>query len=420
MESGKETANVYRNREFRIYLATRFLMTFGIQMQNVITGWYLYELTKDPLILGMVGLSEALPALSSALFAGDLVDKFDKRKVLIIAFSVYLVCGIGFTFLGTQYAASLSHQLVVWGFYGISMLLGLARAFATPASFSILSYLFPLEMLPKAAPASSTAWQVGAILGPATGGFVYALTDAPSSSFVVCLFMLSSVILASFLSPKPPYEEKKREEQSRRQRISEGIRYVFSNKVILSAITLDLFAVLFGGATAILPAFASEILHVGAVELGWLRAAPSVGSAILLFLLSIRPPESKSGIKLLLAVTGFGLCMIAFSLSTNLWLSIFFLFASGAFDAVSVVIRSTILQIYTPDHMRGRVSAVNTMFVGSSNEIGAFESGTAARLLGTAPSVLIGGSITLLVVALVARFAPTLRKLELNTIKLRE
>ncbi len=418
MESSLQAVNVYKNREFRIYLATRFLMTFGIQMQNVITGWYLYELTKDPLILGMVGLSEALPALSAALFAGDLVDKFDKRKVLIIAFCLYLVCGIGFTFLGTKYAASISHQLVVWGFYGVSMLLGLARAFATPASFSILSYLFPVELLPKAAPASSTAWQVGAILGPATGGFLYALSDAPTSSFIVCLFMLSSIILASFLSPKPAYEEKKQEDLSTFQRIGEGIRYVFQNKIILSAITLDLFAVLFGGATAILPAFASEILHVGAIELGWLRAAPSVGSAILLFLLSLWPPESKSGIKLLLSVAGFGLCMIAFSLSTHLWLSIFFLFASGAFDAVSVVIRSTILQIYTPDHMRGRVSAVNTMFVGSSNEIGAFESGSAARLLGTAPSVLIGGSITLVVVAMVAKFAPMLKKLELKTIQL--
>ncbi|MCO6460389.1 MAG: MFS transporter [Saprospiraceae bacterium] len=415
MESGPEVS-VYKHKEFRVYLITRFLMTFAVQMQNVITGWYLYKLTEDPLILGIVGLAEALPALASALFAGDLVDKFDKRKVMMAAFFLYLVCGIGYTFLATDYAAGISTHFVVWGFYLVSMMLGLARAFATPASFSILSYLFPVNRLAKAAPVSSTAWQIGAILGPATGGFMYALTDAPTSSFIVCLFMAASIFFSSRLSPKPVIEDKSKEGLNTFKRIGEGLRYVFGNKIILSAITLDLFAVLFGGATAILPAFASEVLHVGAVGLGWLRAAPSAGSAILLFILSLKPPETKSGIKLLLAVASFGLCMIGFSLSTHLWLSLIFLFASGAFDAVSVVIRSTILQIYTPDQMRGRVSAVNTMFVGSSNEIGAFESGTAARILGTAPSVLIGGSITILVVALVAKFAPSLRKLELKSL----
>lgn len=418
MDGSGTVQSVYKHKEFRIYLTTRFLMTFAVQMQNVITGWYLYKLTEDPLILGIVGLAEALPALASALFAGDLVDKFDKRKVMMASFSLYFLCGLCFTFLASDYASSYSTDFVVFGFYGTSMLLGLARAFATPASFSILSYLFPVNMLAKAAPVSSTAWQIGAILGPAMGGFMYAWTDAPTSSAIVCAFMFASIVFSSRLTPKPAYSSDSQNKQSMFKRIGEGLKYVFQHKIILSAMTLDLFAVLFGGATAILPAFASEVLHVGAVELGWLRAAPSAGSAILLFLLSIKPPETNTGRKLLWAVAAFGICMIGFSQSTHLWISLIFLFASGAFDAVSVVIRSTILQIYTPDDMRGRVSAVNTMFVGSSNEIGAFESGTAARIFGTAPSVLIGGSLTILVVIMVTKFAPILRKLELKTLRL--
>lgn len=414
MQPATSTISVYRNKEFRIYLVTRFLMTFAVQMQNVITGWYLYKLTKDPLILGMVGLAEALPALSSALFAGDLVDKFDKRKVLMMAFTAYSICGLGFTFLSSDYTAHFSTHAIVWGFYGVSMLLGFARAFAAPASFSIISYIFPKELMPKASPVSSTAWQVGAILGPATGGFVYAWSDAPTASMIVFFFMVTSILFSSFLKPKPPYVKEEAEQRSTFQRIGEGLSYVFRNKIVLSAMSLDLFAVLFGGATAILPAFASEVLHVGAVELGWLRAAPSVGAAIFLLALSIKPPETRTGLKLLLSVAAFGLCMIGFSLSTNLLLSIVLLCTSGAFDAVSVVIRGTILQMYTPDHMRGRVSAVNTMFIGSSNEIGAFESGTAARILGTAPSVMIGGTITMMVVGLIAYYAPSLRKLELR------
>ena len=390
-------------------------MTFAIQMQNVITGWFLYSMTKNPFILGMVGLAEALLALSSALFAGNLVDKYDKKKVLLLSFCVYLICGFGFAYLSSRFASqSLSHNGIVYGFYGVSMILGLARSFAAPASFSIISYIFPKEMMPRVSPLSSTAWQVGAIMGPAIGGFVYAMTDAATSSLVVCFFMLCSVIFSSFLKPKPPYVSATPDTQSTGERIREGLRYVFQNKIILSAMCLDLFAVLFGGAVALLPVFASEILHVGSLELGWLRAAPSLGAATFLFALSIKPPETKTGLKLLLSVAAFGLCMIGFSLSENLYLSLVLLCASGAFDAVSVVIRGTILQMYTPDHMRGRVSAVNTMFIGSSNEIGAFESGTAARLLGTSPSVLFGGTMTLLVVGLVTYYAPSLRKLELK------
>ena len=414
MENSSVKINIYKNREFNLYLITRFLMTFAIQMQNVITGWYLYSLTKDPFILGMVGLAEALPALSSALFAGNLVDKYDKRKVLMAAFSVYTLCGLGFAFFASSYAHSFSTNFIVYGFYGVSMVLGLARSFAAPASFSIISYIFPKELMPRASPLSSTAWQVGAIMGPAIGGFLYAASDAATASLIVCFFMLSSVIFSSFLNPKPPYETGQGENQTTGQRIREGLQYVFRNKIILSAMCLDLFAVLFGGAVALLPVFASDILHVGALELGWLRAAPSIGAATFLLALSIKPPETRTGLKLLISVGAFGLCMIGFSLSTQFWLSLILLCASGAFDAVSVVIRGTILQMYTPDHMRGRVSAVNTMFIGSSNEIGAFESGTAARFLGAAPSVLFGGTMTLLVVGLVSYYAPSLRKLELK------
>jgi MFS family permease len=393
-------------------------MTFAIQMQNVITGWFLYSLTNDPLTLGIVGLAEAMPAILFALFAGNLVDKFDKRKILMITFSLYGVCTLGFAWAASHFAVNmLSVNQIVWCFYIILFCLGLARSFAGPASFSALGYLFPKSMMTKVTPISSTAWQLGAIFGPAAGGFIYAFTTPAISSLIVTFFIILSVISASRLPAMPVIPEAVSGEAGLTERIKEGLRYVFKHKVILSSISLDLFAVLFGGAVALLPVFAKDILHVGATELGWLRAAPSAGAAIVLLFMSVKPPEHHTGWILLIAVAGFGLCMIGFANSTHLWLSLFLLFASGAFDAVSVVIRGTILQIFTPDRMKGRVAAVNTIFIGSSNEIGAFESGAAARWLGTVPSVNAGAAITILVVITTAIIAPQLRNLELKTIE---
>jgi len=410
-------ASIFKVKGFKLYLSTRFLMTFAIQMQNVITGWYLYNLTKDPLTLGIVGLAEALPAISFALYAGHLVDKYDKRKVLTGAFVVYGLCTALFAFFtgGWTHDHFTTHQ-IVWLFYSVLFVLGLARAFAGPASFSVIGYLFPRSMMAKVSPISSTSWQLGAILGPALGGILYGATSASFSSTVVTFLIIVSVICSYFLPSMPAISEDAPGGYSIASRIKEGISYVFKNKIILSAISLDLFAVLFGGAVALLPVFASEILHVGSTELGWMRAAPSAGAAIVLLLLSVRPPEHRTGIKLLLAVAGFGLCILGFANSTHLWLSIALLFGSGAFDAVSVVIRGTLLQIYTPDRMKGRVAAVNTMFIGSSNEIGAFESGTAARIIGTVPSVIFGAGMTILIVIVTAFLAPQLRKVELKDI----
>lgn len=407
-------ASLLRTTGFRPYLTTRFLMTFAIQMQNVITGWFLYSLTKDPLTLGMVGLAEALPALSFALYAGHLIDKMDKRKVLINSFIIYGICTLAFAGLASNYCqAKLSNHQIVWAFYLVLFVLGIARAFAGPSSFAVLGYLFPKSKMAKVSPLSSSAWQFGAILGPALGGLIYGWTSATTSSLIVTAFIFASVICAS-LMPSMPAIIDNHPATNIVSRIKEGLSYVFQNKIILSAISLDLFAVLFGGAVALLPVFANDILHVGARELGWLRAAPSAGAAIVLLALSVKPPETKTGLKLMLAVACFGLCIIGFAFSEHLWLSMLLLFLSGAFDAVSVVIRGTLLQIFTPDRMKGRVAAVNTMFIGSSNEIGAFESGAAAKLMGTVTSVVFGGCMTLIVVISTYFLSPSLRKVELN------
>lgn len=409
------------SRGFRFYLGTRFLMTFAIQMQNVITGWFLYSLTNNPLTLGLVGLAEAMPAILFALYAGHLVDKLDKRKTLIVTFSIYGLCTLGFAIAASQYVRHLlTINQIVWCFYIILFILGLARSFAGPASFSALGYLFPKSKMAQVTPISSTSWQMGAIFGPAVGGFIYAVSSPAESSLFVTLFIFFSVILASKLPAMPVIPEAISGSAGIVDRIKEGIRYVVRHKIILSSISLDLFAVLFGGAVALLPVFAKDILHVGATELGWLRAAPSAGAALVLLAMSVKPPERHTGWILLGAVAGFGLCMIGFAGSTHLWLSLFLLFASGAFDAVSVVIRGTILQIFTPDRMKGRVAAVNTIFIGSSNEIGAFESGAAARLMGTVPSVIFGGTVTLIVVVITAFAAPKLRKLDMREIETHE
>ena len=353
------------------------------------------------------------------LYAGHLVDKMDKRNVLKKAFIVYALCTLLFAALASSYAAELfSTRVIVWLFYAVLFVLGIARAFSGPSSFAVLGYLFPKSKMAKVSPLSSTAWQFGAILGPALGGLLYAWTSPTTASLIVTAFIIASVICAGLMPAMPPIEIDAPGGYSIASRIREGLSYVFKNKIILSAISLDLFAVLFGGAVALLPVFASDILHVGAQELGWLRAAPSAGAAIVLFAFSVRPPETKTGIKLMLSVACFGLCIIGFAYSKHFWLSLLLLFGSGAFDAVSVVIRGTLLQIFTPDRMKGRVAAVNTMFIGSSNEIGAFESGAAARLMGTVPSVVFGGCMTLLVVMLTYILSPALRKVELNKLEI--
>lgn len=396
-------------KEFRLFLTTRVCLTIALQIQAVITGWHIYKLTQDPLSLGLIGLAEAIPALGIALYAGHVADVSSKRKILLNSIGVLLFCSAGLAlFSSDDFVIGFSPEWSVNGMYTFIFLSGFARGFYAPAGFSFIVQLVPKEHLVTASTLNSSAWQIAAIFGPAAGGALYAWLGITPTFMVVLFFILVAALSMLGIKNKPVMSRMGNERIM--ERLREGIRYVFNNKVILSAISLDLFAVLFGGAVALLPVFANEILKAGPEGLGLMRAAPSLGASITMLWLSFRAPIQKPGVVLLVCVAAFGLCMIGFALSTSLWLSLFMLFLSGAFDSVSVIIRSNILQLQTPDEMRGRVSAVNTMFIGSSNEIGAFESGLAARLMGAVPSVVFGGCVTLLVVAITSFKAPQLKR----------
>jgi len=403
----------FRLSEFRHYIVTRFAIVFALNMQSTIIGWKIYELTKDPLSLGLIGLAELIPAFSLALFAGNIVDKIEKRATLIRCVGGYLACGLSFMIFTCPYAEKhLTVSLIVWIMYITAFAGGIIRAFSSPATFSLMSLVVPRELYANATTWSSASWQSGAVLGPLTGGFLYAWFGAPGAFSTVILFHIIAGLSLFRINPKPVFYDKKNIPAL--QRLGEGVRFVFKTREILAALSLDMFAVLFGGAVALLPVFADEILKVGAEGLGALRAAPAIGSCITLLLLAYIPLEHKAGIKLLAAVFGFGITIIIFGLSGIFWISWTALFLSGMFDGVSVVIRNTILQLKTPDEMRGRVSAVHTMFVGSSNEFGSFESGVTAKWMGTVPAVIFGGCMTLLVVITTFIVSPSLRKLQLK------
>lgn len=416
-----ETAEPIRNdpyaalryAEFKHYLVTRFAIIFALAVQFVAVEWKVYELTKDPWSLGLIGLAEVIPSLSLALFAGHVVDKMEKRGMLLKCIAAYIAVGIGLFILTA--ASTLQHltkSAAVHLIYALVFCGGIIRAFSGPSSFSLLPLLVPRQLYANAATWSSSAWQIGAVLGPALGGLLIKWIGVHGALLVVVFFFMIPLVSIWLIKPKPIHY--KQLEESAYQSITKGLRFVFSSKAVLSALTLDLFAVLFGGAVALLPVFAQDILKVGATGFGIMRAAPAVGACLTLFILAYKPLHTKPGIKLLAAVFGFGIFIIIFGISRNFYLSVLALFTTGALDGVSVVIRQTILHLKTPDEMRGRVAAVNSMFIGSSNEIGAFESGLTARWMGTVPAVVFGGCMTLLVVITTYLVSPALRKLELK------
>lgn len=409
MNPGNQKLLPLKNKEFRFFISTRVCLTIALQIQAVIAGWHIYKLTEDPLSLGLIGLAEAIPAISIALYAGHIADISSKRKILFRSILVLLFCSFGLTVASNDYfIIGFSSTWSINLMYFFIFLSGFARGFYAPAGFSFISQLVEKDQLVTASTLNSSSWQIAAIFGPALGGLLYAWIGITYTFGVVLVFILLAMLCISAIKPKPVMS--KMGDEKIGERLKAGLSYVFHNKVLLSAISLDLFAVLFGGAVALLPVFANEILHAGPQGLGLLRAAPSLGASITMIWLSVRQPFNRPGVALLFCVASFGLCMIGFALSTSLYLSLFMLFLSGAFDSVSVVIRGNILQLQTPDEMRGRVSAVNTMFIGSSNEIGAFESGLAARLLGTVPSVIFGGCMTLLVVGITSVKSAALKK----------
>ena len=385
-----------RYPEFRSYLAMRFLLTFGFQIQAVVIGWHIYQLTKDPLSLGLIGLAEAIPAISVSLYGGYVADKSDKKKMLVWIISAMALSSF-ILFWVTMPQSAMPVTWVIPVIYLMIFANGVARGFYSPTAFSLMAQIVPKKHYPNSSTWNSSSWQIASIVGPATGGLLYGFSGVTSCFTVILIFMLASLAcIFFFVKNQPPQFVPK---ESIFKSLQEGIRFVFNSKMLLGALSLDMFSVFFGGAVALLPVFANDILNVGPQGLGLMRAAPAVGAVVTMFLMARYSPMAKPWRNLLLAVTGFGISIIAFGLSRNFYLTLFILFFEGSFDSVSVIIRSTILQLLTPDEMRGRVASVNSMFIGSSNEIGAFESGLTARFMGPIGSVLFGGSMTLIVVA---------------------
>jgi MFS family permease len=387
-----------RYKDFRFYAGMRFFFTFAYQMQAVIIGYYIYQLTKNVFDLGLVGLCEAIPAIGIALYGGYIADKSEKRKMLLIIVSTVLFASL-VMFLVTMksMAPYLNKENILYTIFVMIFLNGCARAFYGPATFTVYANSIPKEIYPNASSWSSTFWQIGAILGPATGGLVYGFFGITAAFSLIIISLIISLTIIFLLKAYPATFTPK---ESIWQSLSEGINFVLKSKILIWAMSLDLFSVFFGGAVALLPVFANDILKVGSEGLGIMRAVASLGALLTMMVMTRFSPMGKPWRNLLIAVSGFGLSIICFGLSRNFYLSLLFLFTQEAFDSISVIIRGTIMQLLTPEDMRGRVSAVNFMFIGSSNEIGAFESGTAARLLGTVPSVIFGGSITLAIVSL--------------------
>ncbi|MCF1190445.1 MFS transporter [Mangrovimonas sp. AS39] len=402
-----------RIKEFNIFLIVRFALVFAWSMQFIVIEWEVYSMTKDPFSLGIIGLMEVVPAVLMALYAGHFVDQNEKRNLLIkciVAFSC--ISFALFLLTWDQIVADWNTKLILYAIYFLVFLGGFVRAFIGPTVFSLVALIVPKKLYPNAATWSSSTWQMAAVMGPALAGFSIHWIGVHWTM----LFIFGCVVLALAalfnISKKPILNPKIGESVGKS--LKEGIQFVFGNQAILGAITLDMIAVLFGGAVALLPVFAQDILKVGSQGFGVLRAAPAVGSLLTMLVTAYMPLSKKAGFKLLGAVFGFGVSIIVFGLSKYFWISLAALFFSGVFDGVSVVIRQTILQLKTPDHMRGRVSSVNSIFVGSSNELGAFESGLTAKLMGTVTAVVFGGTMTLLTVITTGLVSPSFRRLDLT------
>lgn len=399
--------------EFLAFIQLRFFLAMGWHMQALVVGWYVYALTNDPLMLGMVGLAEAVPAIGLALPMGYWVDGMDKRDGIRRSVLLILLSAVGTAFLLQPAAMGmLGKDSVLAGLLAMIVLNGTARALYSPSMFSSLGMIVPRDGIGRASAINSTVWQAAMILGPLTGGIIYGQFGVQVAAMVFIGTMAVGALGAMRITPKPAVKREKQADMW--GDVTQGLRFILSNPVIVGALSLDLFAVLFGGVVALLPVFASTILFVDEAGLGILRASMSAGSVVMMAWLSWRPIQRNAGRALLVAVAGFGVCILGFGLSTSFWLSVAILVLAGAFDSVSVVIRHTILQLYTPEDMKGRVGAANTMFISSSNELGAVESGIAARLMGTVPSVLFGGAMTLLVVTVVAIKNRTLRRMHID------
>ncbi|MHA8107910.1 MFS transporter [Aquirufa sp. A-Brett2-W8] len=396
----KEAYKALQFPEFRAYVTGNTLFTIALLIQEVVLAYEIYKITHNPLALGLIGLAEAVPFISLVLFGGHFADNRDKKKIMQVTLSLIIAASIFLLYSSSQ-LRSADPDFHIYSIYAVIFIIGLSKGFFSPAASSLNPFLVPKEVFANAATWNSSFWQLGSILGPGVAGFLYAYAGL-SGSLITVIALLLGVMVCIFQIENRPVPVKTVHHESIWHSLREGIAYVFKTKIILYSISLDLFSVLFGGVIAILPIFAEDILKVGAEGLGILRAAPSVGAVVTMVTLVYFPPLKHAWRNLILAIAGFGIATFVFGLSTNFWLSVTALFFTGAFDSISVVIRQTVLRFYTPDEMRGRVSSVNGVFVSTSNEMGAFESGVAAKFFGTVPSVLIGAGVTMVLVSLVA------------------
>ena len=397
--------------EFRNLMLGRFTFIAALRMMGTLVAWWVYELTGDPFAIGLVGLSEVIPALSMALYAGHIIDKSEKRKLLLTGVFFYTITALLLLFVSTNYIGShFSNHTIALLIYAVIFCTGIIRAFTGPNFSAMLASIVPRQYLQNATTWTQGSWLSASVTGHAAGGFLIWKLGITGTLIIICSLLVIAFFLFIQLKPKPPMAQSG--EKKTWESVKEGLRFVFKTKEILAAFSLDMFAVLFGGAVAMVPVYAKDILKIGPQGFGWLNAAIDMGSIFIIILLTIFPMKKTQGKKLMIAVAGFGICIILFAVSTWFILSFAALMIAGMLDGISVVVRGTVMQLKTPDHMRGRVSSVGSMFINSSNELGQFESGVAAKLMGVVPSVVFGGCMTLVVVIITWFKAPTLRKFE--------
>jgi MFS family permease len=403
--------------EFRNLMLGRFLFIMGLRMMGTLVGWWIYELTNEPFAIGLIGLAEVIPAVSLALYAGHVIDISEKRKLLLRGVSLYWICAI--VLLGLSIYndkadnafANNSALIIAICIYFVVFCTGIIRSFTGPSFGTIVGAIIPKDLLQNATTWSQGIWLTASILGHAIVGFIIAGFGHTGALITVVSLVTIGYFFIAKITAKPPHADLV-VNQNTLESVKEGLRYVYNTKELLGALSLDLFAVLFGGAVAMIPVYAVDILNVGPIGFGWLNAASDIGAILIIFIITLFPVNAGQGKKLLIAVGGFGLCIIVFALSKLFWLSFAALLLSGILDGFSMIVRGTIVQLKTPDHMRGRVMSVNSMFINSSNEFGQFESGVAAKLLGVIPSVVFGGTMTIIVVLTTWFKAPSLRKME--------
>lgn len=416
MSQELKDSSVWKNKEFIPFIFLRFSLIFALFIQSTSVAYEIFKVTQKEIYLGLIGLFEFAPILLTAFYAGQLVDKLDKRKILLICIGCYMITSFVLMFVNLE---SIRSQIGIPVYLGVCYLaffiLGLTRAFSGPSLFALLALVVRKENYTKAIPLSSSAFMIGSVLGPLAGGLILAQFGIEAALITAFVIMCISMVMILLISPKPPEQSEAESTESAMTRIKEGLKFIWATPIILAVLSLDMFAVFFGGAESLLPAFVEKVLKQGPETFGFLRSAHGIGSLIMMFFLSSLPLlRGNVGPKLLGAVALFGLCIISFGLTKNVYICFAILLFAGAFDAVSMVIRQSILQIKTPENLKGRVSSVNSIFVSSSNELGALESGIAATFLGLVPAIIFGGSMTIITVILIAILIKPIRKVELN------